>query len=126
MLIVVFYDQNDLSGRWTITGNPYPVVVLLRDGPVQFETERGRKKLGWYTIQGNLLDGFFLWIGPEPDCDVETRKTLKHFLERWRRFRKKGDFLVFDDESKDWMWCAWTVLKVGGDAYTQTLWKNSK
>jgi hypothetical protein len=96
-LVASFIENKDLVGRWEIGDGSGESFSLRTDGSVRCEGQTSGRRAGWFHVSGNLLDGFRLLVGPDPDKTLLPCGRLTLFPDEGRRFWMKNDTLVFDD-----------------------------
>jgi hypothetical protein len=105
-----FYRGNDLVGTWSIQGTRDPLFSIGETGEVRCHTEKnGPVLIRRWGIEGNLLDGYFLFMVPQRRTERADCSFLNPWFEKRNRFRLQGDTLVFDKDTVDWVWPLKTV-----------------
>jgi hypothetical protein len=123
--IGAFYRTDTLAGEWRIQGGSYPAFQLSSDGMVRCQAgEEG----DWVTlrswgIEGNLLDGFFLFMWPQRRTENVHCSFLNPWVEKKNRFRLRGDAAVFDNATSSWLWPVETLLRCRPGAEDAMQWE---
>ena len=95
IFITQMISNQDLVGRWRIPGIPSSAFRLGDDGSVRCITKEGLKIVGWFQMEGNLLDGFSLFISSDTRWAGKNCNALTPFMNEENTVSIKKDRVVF-------------------------------
>jgi len=110
--IVSFYRTARVAGDWRVQGAEGRLLRMTRDGRVLCrDGDAAWVPVRRWGIEGNLLDGFFLFMVPPRPLPDGRCSFLNPWVEARRRFRVRGEAVVFDQATPGWKWPVDTVLR---------------